>query len=164
MSLMDKLNKPQSPEIGKPDPTDTFVAEQQNKSDEMPKEGETIYILNPGFDSMTLQLTSGEVVSENRQFRLSASQEVELQALLKKGRPDIVQAIKKLDFKEAEAIARAHIAQQQNKQAGSRGASSSADKHRLAEELAKDQPRNLDVIEEDAVHPSSELNAADPQP
>lgn len=160
MSLLkDKLKHP-SPVVQK-EPEGPRTDFTGDPKEELPREGEVIYALLNGLESYSIQLTSGEVCAVRGQLRMSIEQDQELQALLKKGRPDIMQNIKRLDFDEAERIAKQHM--ERSQQQASRGASSSSDKHRLAEQLAGDKPRNLDVIEEGVLHgeDASQLKDAD---
>ena len=146
MGLLDK-NKPV---VKKTDAVEKFVEEV--KKPELPSD-QVVYMLLHGIDEMTLQLDGETTVkSVNGQLVLTPEEDAKLQALIKKGRPDIVQNIRLLDTAEAERVAKAFLESQQNQRAAAaRGASSSADKHRAAEALASDKPRNLDVVEVEPV-------------
>lgn len=144
MSLLDKNKAKIEAGAAKPAP----VAEKAEV--EEPKEPEFLYAVTGGLAEFTLNLSTGTVKSVLGRMSLNEEQHKELQKLLKSGRPDISQHLQLVDLSEAERIAKEHMAA--TRVQAHRGASSTASAHLLTQEIAKDEIRNLDVIEEEVLH------------
>jgi len=155
MSLLDKQKAKAAAENAPQGPNDNNKANQNNilqhGLQEPAKEEEYIYAL-VGLDNFSLHLGGETVVAENKKIVLNEAQNNELQALIRKGRYDISQHLRRLDIKEAERLAREHLESLRNKSGAHRGASSTASHHEAMAQVGADQPRNLDVIEEEALH------------
>lgn len=147
MSLLDKNKAQANKSVGSSSSSGSAdQGKQHNPEPETPQE--ITYALLHGLKNMTLHLDADDTVEAvNGSLVLTPEQDAKLQKLVAKGRPDIVQNMRKVDRAEAERVAREFLARNASRQ-GHRGASSSADKHRAAVELASDAPVNLDAATE----------------
>lgn len=155
MSLMDKLKTnavPAAEALNKVD-TNTNQGASNNVIVNDPTETEKTYTYAVlGLESLTLSLSGGDVKSLLGRIILDQDQHDELQKLIKKGRPDINMHLRLVDLSEAERIAKEHMALQKT-QAHRGAASSTANAHTLTQSIAKDEARNLDVVEEPILNP-----------
>lgn len=148
MSLLDKNKQQANKNVGSGSSSGSASQNLQQHNPEPEEPPEVTYALLHGLKNMTIHLDAEDTVEAvNGSLVLTAEQDAKLQKLVAKGRPDIVQNMRKIDRAEAERVAREFLARNASRQ-GHRGASSSADKHRAAVELASDAPINLDAATE----------------
>lgn len=163
MSLLNK-GKPEAAKVSSASVGLLDEPKNDETNNNLPKE----YLYStPNADNYTIQLTDENVTAYRGVLTVSQAQHDEIQKLITKHkRFDISQNIVLLDPEAAERIAKAHMEAESKKRAAARGASSTMNHHALEDALVADRKpgdalRNLDVVEEDAIHADdSKLNPA----
>lgn len=154
MALSDKLKNMQqnkdAPPVKVPPEAPSqgnLNANQQRRQPEPEPEEVTYDYATPNSDGLTFHFADGtSVTTENGVMRLNQTQHNEIQTLIKKHRRhDISQQMHLVDKDAAEKAARAFLATLEAKKQGHAGASSTAQRHQLNQQLGQETVRNLDA-------------------